>query len=249
MKNNFISIIMPTFNSGSIIKESIESVLNQTHANFELIICDDFSTDNTKEIIKEYVKKDSRIKLINNINKKGASGARNSCIQASTSRYICFLDSDDLWAPEKLEKQIKFMKEHKIAMSHSNYVMFDVQNNKKIIQSPKVISFSNIIKKCDIGCLTVMLDKKLIPYDISFPYTPKEDYALWVYLMKNGIKSYNFGECNSFYRKQEQSLSSSKFKEIKKQWFVLKYIAKLNLPNRIKCICFYSINGFIKHFL
>lgn len=244
-----ISIVMPAFNSDSVIKESIESVLNQTHANFELIICDDLSTDNTKEIIKKYVEKDSRIKLINNINRKGAAGARNSCIQASISRYICFLDSDDLWAPEKLEKQIKFMKEHKIAMSHSNYIMFDTQHNKKIIQSPKVISFSNIIKKCDIGCLTVMLDKKLIPYDILFPYTPKEDYALWVYLMKNGIKSYNFGECSSFYRKQEQSLSSSKFKEIKKQWFVLKHIAQLNFINRLKCICFYSINGFIKHFL
>ncbi|ATC74000.1 hypothetical protein BG257_05005 [Proteus mirabilis] len=244
-----ISIIMPAFNSDSVIKESIESVLGQTHTNFELIICDDLSTDNTKEIIKKYVEIDQRIKLVNNIFKKGAAGARNSCIQASTSRYICFLDSDDLWAPEKLEKQINFMKKHKIAMTHSDYVMFDAKNNKKTIQSPKVISFSNIIKKCDIGCLTVMLDKKLIPYDISFPYTPKEDYALWVYLMKNGIKSYNFGECSSFYRKQEQSLSSSKFKEIQKQWFVLKHIAQLNFINRVKCISLYSINGFKKHFL
>ncbi|WP_223672803.1 glycosyltransferase family 2 protein [Proteus terrae] len=122
---------MPAFNSDSVITQSIESVLNQTHANFELIICDDLSTDNTKEIIKKYVEKDSRIKLIGNANKKGAAGARNSCIQASTSRYICFLDSDDLWAPEKLEKQIDFMREHNIAMSHSDYIMFDTGKNKK----------------------------------------------------------------------------------------------------------------------
>lgn len=244
-----ISIIMPAFNSKNTIKYSIESVLSQTFIDFELIICDDGSKDNTIDIIKYYQNEDNRIRLIKNKFTKGAAGARNSCIQASTSRYICFLDSDDLWAPEKLEKQINFMKKHKIAMTHSDYVMFDTKNNKKTIICPQAIGFSNIIKKCDIGCLTVMLDKKLIPYDISFPYTPKEDYALWVYLMKNGIKSYNFGKCSSFYRKQEQSLSSSKFKEIKKQWFVLKHIAQLNFINRVKCISLYSINGFKKHFL
>lgn len=240
---------MPAFNSENTIKYSIESVFSQTFTNFELIICDDGSEDNTIDIIEYYKNKDNRIRLIKNNFAKGAAGARNSCILASNSRYICFLDSDDLWAPEKLEKQINFMKKHRIAMSHSDYVMFDAKNNRKIIQTPQIINFSKIIKKCDIGCLTVMLDRKLIPYDILFPYSPKEDYALWVYLMKQGIKSHNFGECNSFYRKQEQSLSSSKFKEIKKQWFVLKNIAQLNLINRIKCISIYSINGFIKHFL
>lgn len=239
---------MPAFNAEKTIVESIESVIEQKFTNFELLICDDNSTDLTRSIISNYVKKDSRIKLVKNVYKKGAVGARNSCLSVSKSRFICFLDSDDLWEKDKLYLQIEYMIKNNLEMSHGAYVMFDESGDLKKISPPHKISYNNILKRCEIGCLTVMIDTNKIN-NIFLPDSPKEDYALWVQIMKSGYSSYLTPSCSARYRKQNNSLSSSKLKEISKQWYVLKHIAHESFFKRIFYIVTYILNGFIKHFI
>lgn len=244
---HLVSIVMPAYNAEDTIADSIESVLKQSYSNFELIICDDSSTDETRKIVESLSKRDSRVKLIENNYLRGAAGARNSCILEANGRFIAFLDSDDLWHEDKLNTQIKFMLDKDIAMSHGSYAMFNDEEKLDVITAPREISFTNIVKRCNIGCLTVMLDTNKIK-NILFPYSPKEDYALWVVLMKSGVKSYLYPGQLAYYRKQANSLSSSKIKEVSKQWYVLKNVAKINFFLRLVFVSTYILNGLIKHY-
>lgn len=243
-----VSIIMPAYNAEETIANSIDSVLAQTFSDFELIVCDDNSKDSTRSIIQAYVIKDSRVVLINNIFEKGAAGARNSCLAHASSQYISFLDSDDLWHEDKLNIQLEFMKNNGVAMSHSDYMMFDSLGYSKYIKSPLDVSFEDIVKKCNIGCLTVMIDTN-ITGEVCFPYTPKEDYALWMLILKNGITSLRCDSAMAFYRKQDSSLSSSKFSEIFKQWYVLREVGELSSIKSLYCLLTYAFNGLFKHYL
>lgn len=243
-----VAVIMPAYNAGKTIAESIESVLCQTFTDLELIVCDDGSSDETLDVINSYLKKDSRVSLTKNIFVKGAAGARNSCLHKSSSRYVAFLDSDDIWDENKVSTQISFMKHNNVAMSHSNYYMFDDGHKSKLICSPDVIGFDDIIKCCNIGCLTVMLDLEKIG-SVRLPYSPKEDYAFWIAIMRKGIKSYCSTESISYYRKQSESLSSSKFKEIPKQWYVLREIGEISKFRAVFCISTYILNGLFKHYI
>ncbi len=239
---------MPAFNSEKTISSSINSVLSQTYSNFELIICDDGSTDSTEEVIRKYISIDSRVKLIPNLYEKGAAGARNSCLVKSDARFVAFLDSDDLWLPEKLEAQVSYMLKYNIGFSHGEYVMFDKDKDIKNIIPSKIIGYKDILLRCDVGCLTVMVDRKKVG-KFEFPISPKEDYALWVSLMKLGHVSHLYPGCLARYFKQRNSISSSKFKEISKQWYVLKHTAKVGIFFRVRCIVTYIFNGITKHFL
>lgn len=243
-----VSIVMPCYNGSKTIAESIESVLAQTYPYFELLICDDTSQDNSIEIIYRYVSKDSRVKLVANEFHKGVVGARNSCLNNATGRYISFLDCDDLWLPNKLRSQLVFMNEQGCSMSHAPYTMFDNTQQRKEFIPQKVISFKDIIKTCDIGCLTVMIDTKYVKkQDVFLPNIPKEDYALWIKLMKKGVVSLSCEINHSLYRKQDKSLSSSKISEFFKQWNVLREVAQLNLLKSVVCITTYAFNGYLKH--
>lgn len=238
---------MPAYNAQNTIASSIKSVISQSLTDFELLICDDGSTDGTLDIIKTAMIGDSRIKLINNEFHRGAAGARNSCIKKSCGRFIAFLDSDDLWEPSKLSTQVSYMLSNDLAMTHGSYIMFNDVGFVKEIHPPELISFFDIIKRCEVGCLTVMLDMTKIE-EAYFPYSPKEDYALWIKIMKGGLSSYKFPGLYAKYRKQSKSLSSSKLKEISKQWYVLTNIAGLGFFRRLSCISIYVVNGFLKHY-
>ncbi|HBH7948052.1 TPA: glycosyltransferase family 2 protein [Escherichia coli] len=243
----YVTIVMPAYNSEMYIAQAIESAINQTHTNFELLICDDGSTDGTTSIVSKYIVQDNRIKLLENINPKGAAGARNTCLDYAKGDFIAFLDSDDYWVEDKLEKQLNFMLENNIQFSYSNYYMFAERFQKKI-SCRKHNSFNSLTYTCDIGCLTVVLSKKAIG-ELRFPYVPKEDYAFWLMLLEQDLMAYNQGGYNAFYRKQKQSLSGNKLKEIVRQYIVL-----TNATNLSKCAIFYRLitygyNAFIKHYV
>lgn len=242
-----ISIVMPVYNAQNTILSSIESVLKQTFTDFELLICDDGSTDGTIDIIHTAISTDSRIQFIINDFHRGAAGARNSCIKKARGRFIAFLDSDDLWEPSKLSTQVSYMLSNDLAMTHGSYIMFNDAGFIKEIHAPDSISFLDIIKRCEVGCLTVMLDTTKIN-DVYFPCSPKEDYALWIKIMKGGLSSYKYPGLHAKYRKQSKSLSSSKLKEISKQWTVLTGMAGLGFFSRLTCIFIYAVYGFIKHY-
>lgn len=136
-KRELVSIITPTYNSEKFIAETIESVLAQTYSNWELLITDDFSEDNTKSIVEKYVLKDSRIKLQSLQSNAGSAVARNNSLNEAKGRYIAFLDSDDLWSPQKLEKQISFMQNYKVLFSYTSYYI--VTEKKEITDRKSVV--------------------------------------------------------------------------------------------------------------
>lgn len=251
MMNEYkVSIVMPCYNASDTIVDSIQSCLRQTHLNFELLIVDDGSTDNSVLLIQSYVDVDSRVILLKNRYGKGAAGARQTAIDASSGRFISFLDSDDLWLEFKLEKQIEYMIKHDVGFSFSNYQIFSskdsIHKNLPLFSAPLVVNYDNLLKNCPIGCLTVMLDKNKFEH-IVIPPIPKEDYACWLRLLRNGTRAHNIGLTTALYRKGNSSLSSNKFTEISKQWFVIRYAENSGFLKSIQCITNYCFSGLIKH--
>ena len=179
-----VSIIMPSYNTASFIKETIQSVLNQTYSKWELIIVDDCSTDNTDEVL-EYIK-DSRIRYFKNDKNLGAAVSRNKALREARGQWIAYLDSDDLWMPEKLEKQICFMESNGYAFSYTNYEEIDVDGNKTGVKvsGPKRITKTGMFNYCWPGCLTVMFDANKIGIVQIQDIKKNNDYAMWLKICK-----------------------------------------------------------------
>ena len=171
---------MPSYNTASFIEETIQSVLNQTYTNWELIIVDDCSTDNTDEVLENI--KDSRIRYFKNDKNSGAAVSRNKALREAKGQWIAYLDSDDLWMPEKLEKQIHFMETNGYAFSYTNYEEIDVNGNKTgvSITGPKKITKTGMFNYCWPGCLTVMFDANKIGLIQIEDIKKNNDYAMWL---------------------------------------------------------------------
>ena len=180
MKEELVSIIMPSYNTGKFIKESINSVINQTYTNWELIIVDDCSKDNTDEIVNSI--NDNRIIYLKNEKNSGAAISRNKALKEAKGRWIAFLDSDDLWKKDKLEKQIKFMKENDYCFSYTNYIEIDENSNPNGIKitGPKKITKTGMFNYCWPGCLTVMFDATKIGLVQIKNIKKNNDYAMWL---------------------------------------------------------------------
>nr|WP_255668952.1 glycosyltransferase family 2 protein [Buttiauxella sp. A2-C1_F] len=239
---------MPAFNSGKTIKESINSVLIQTYSNFELLIIDDDSTDNTVSVVNEFT--DSRIILLSNCNSKGAAGARKTGIDHSSGKYIAFLDSDDMWPAQKLMLHVSYIESNNVSFTYSDYYSFvhAPSSPTKFHTVADKISYKDLLKSCQIGCLTVLIDKKKFR-DLEYDNLPKEDYAYWLKLLKQCEFGFKVPGSYAYYRLQKKSLSSNKFKEIKKQWYIIRYVEKNSLIKSIYNISTYIIYGLKKHLL
>ncbi|WP_058485669.1 glycosyltransferase family 2 protein [Defluviitalea phaphyphila] len=228
---DMVSIIMPTYNNEKFIREAINSVLTQTYDNFELIIIDDASEDNTLNIIhSEY--KDSRIKIITLKNNSGAAIARNKGLSISRGRYVAFLDSDDYLNEKCLEYQLKFMKEKKAGFVFGSYELID-ENNKKILGKhivPSKISYYDLLKTCPIKTFTVLIDRKKYT-EIKFPIEAikREDFACWLNLLRNNKIAYGNDKILGYYRINSNSVSRNKIKMMKYQFNVYYNIEKLGL--------------------
>ena len=208
---------MPNYNS-DYIDESIDSVLNQSYQNWELLICDDGSTNSSLKTITEYLKKDSRIIFMKNQNQKGASGARNSALMKATGRFIAFLDSDDIWNKNKLELQLDFMKKNEYAFVFS-YVDILEEKGEKISSNKTPMRVNlNRMKMCNfIPCLTAIYDTSKLG-KVKQPYIAKRnDYALWLEIlsMKNCKYAYSLPIVTAKYRSNSYGLSSDKIEALK----------------------------------
>ncbi|MDR3046909.1 MAG: glycosyltransferase [Bacteroidales bacterium] len=231
MKENLVSIIMPSYNSASHIAQSIESVLAQSYSCWELLVVDDASSDNTTEIVQKFVNQDERIKLWALPTNYGSAVARNFAIQNASGQFLAFLDSDDLWLLYKLEKQLAFMNHQQAAFSFSAYQLIDDQGNalNKTIPVPATITYSQYLKNTIIGCLTVMLDRKQIP-EIVFPnLRSSQDMALWLQILKMGIVAYGFSEPLACYRINPNSTTANKRKAAVGVWHVYRKTERLSL--------------------
>jgi len=219
---DLISIITPSYNSESYLEECINSVLNQTYINWEMLIVDDGSTDNSRDIINRYANSEIRIKPIFLDNNIGAPSARNLAIEKSKGSYLAFLDSDDLWLPTKLDVQLRFMKENNYDFTFSSYNVIS-EDNKNIISkilAPNKIKYSQYLKNTIIGCLTVMINKDKFS-SIKMPnLRSSHDMALWLDLLRDGRYAYGINECLANYRLVKTSNTSNKFKSIYDVWHV-----------------------------
>lgn len=210
-----VSVIMPSYNTAEFIEETIKSVLAQTYDNWELIIVDDCSTDNTDEIVAAFLS-DARIRYIKNDINSGAAVSRNRALREANGKWIAFLDSDDLWMPEKLEKQIAFMKEKGYAFSYTDYM---IQLNGEwlpyIYTGPRVVTRRKMYDYCYFSTITVMYDRDVIGLIQIENLRKNNDYAMWLQAIEKS-NCYRLDQCLSFYIKHEGSVSSgSKVKLIK----------------------------------
>lgn len=181
---DLVSIIMPSYNTADYILDSINSVINQTYSNWELIIVDDCSTDNTKELLKSI--NDSRIVLLENDTNSGAAISRNYALRQAKGKWIAFLDSDDIWLPEKLEKQVAFMENNNYYFSYTNYEEIDSDGKKTgvLVTGPKRISSFGMYNYCWVGCLTVMYNQEKIGVVQISDIKKNNDYAMWLTICK-----------------------------------------------------------------
>ena len=243
-----VSIVIPVYNAEKFIDETISSVLDQTYTNWELLLVNDCSKDNSVKIINKYLK-DERIKLINNkVNSKVAI-SRNNGIKAAKGKYICFLDADDKWDKEKLEKQVKFMKEKDCEFSFTSYEFADencIPNGKKVIV-PEKISYNQALKNTTIWTSTVMFDMtKLSKEDIYMPDVKSEDTASWWSILKKIDYAYGIKDVLSFYRRTEGTLSSNKFEAIKRIWNLYRNVEHLNIFKSIYCFFWYAFRAVLR---
>ena len=246
-----VSIITPSYNSARFIQQSVESVMSQTYNKWEMIIVDDSSYDNSKEIINSLCKKDARIKSVFLEKNIGPARARNLGIQKSSGKYIAFLDSDDLWDPYKLEKQISFMEDNNIAFSYTAYQSISEDGNTRysIIKAPDVITYHDYLKNTIIGCLTVVLDRSKIG-NLEMPdIRSSHDMAFWLLILKRGFYAYGLNENLASYRLVGDSNSSNKIKAAKDVWRVYRNIEKLNLFYSFWCFVHYIFYAFKKRIL
>lgn len=200
-----VSIIMPTYNCGLFIADSIRSVISQTYTNWELIIVDDCSTDNTEQIVRGF--NDTRIHYLQNEQNSGAAITRNNALRAARGRYIAFLDSDDLWAKDKLEKQIGFMQQHRYAFTYHQYIEIDDNSNPTgvVVSGPKHVTKAGMYAFCWPGCLTVMYDASQIGLIHIEDIKKNNDYAMWLkviqkadcYLLNENLAQYRRGRIGS----------------------------------------------------
>ena len=203
----FVSIIMPSYNCGKYIEKTIRSVQCQTYQNWEIIFVDDCSTDDTIEIVKHFQKLDGRIRLFQNKRNSGAAVSRNYALREAKGKYVAFLDSDDLWEPTKLEKQIKFMEENNYKFSYTCYAEMDSDGNAAgiVISGPSKITKIGMFAFCWPGCLTVMYDREAIGLIQIEDIKKNNDYAMWLkvcqkadcYLLPEVLAKYRRGRSGS----------------------------------------------------
>ena len=239
-----VSVIIPVYNNSNFIRECIDSVINQTYKNLEILIIDDNSTDNSRDIIDSY--KDKRIKKIYFKKNKGAGLARNEGIKKSTGNYICFIDSDDYWVLDKIEKQLKFIKDNNYTFIYSNYIYYK-EGKTHIAKVPKELNYTQAIKNTAIFTSTVMLNMNVLKKeDIYMPELKiGQDAATWWQILKKGIVAHGMNEELSIYRVGNLSLSHNKLRALKRTWNLIKR-ENLNIFTRIYYFTCYAINATIR---
>jgi len=221
-----VSIIMPAYNAGKYISDSIASVISQTYQNWELIIINDYSKDNTPKIIENYANADSRIKVFSNSKNVGVSETRNKGIELATGNWIAFLDSDDMWHPQKLEKQIEKIKSNSadFIFTGASYVNEKGEAYSGVFCVPEKISFNELLFQNVISCSSVLLNKRLMKNIKMENDAIHEDFATWLRILRTGIIAYAIDEPLLIYRITKDSKSGNKFKTIKMTYNVFRFI-------------------------
>lgn len=242
-----ISIVTPSYNCSSYISETIESVLSQSLTDWEMILVDDCSLDNSVEIIESFLVRDSRIKLIRLKENFGAAVARNKAIEAAKGRYIAFLDSDDIWLPDKLSRQLDFMRSNDYPFVFSAYEKIDVSGNVfGHVGVPHKASYSDLLKVCSIGCLTAIYDTHYFGKVYMPLIRKRQDMGLWLRLLKKTEYAYGLNEVAAQYRVHADSISANKSSAAKFTWRLYRDVEGLNLLKASYYFSHYAVRGLLR---
>lgn len=248
MSEKLVSIITPTYNCAEFIAKTIDSVQSQTYQNWEMIIVDDCSQDNTKEIVEEYIRKDSRIRYhLLEVN-SGAAVARTKAMKLATGSYMAFLDSDDVWMPDKLERQIKWMNENGYAFSCTAYEQIDEAGRqlKRTIKALKKTDYNRLLLDCPVGNSTVVYDvEKMGKFEVP-NIRKRNDDALWLRMLKKEKYIWGMPDILMKYRVRKKSISSNKFKVVKYHWILYRQIEHLSMSRALFHIGYWGVIKLLK---
>ena len=245
-----VSIIVPVYNAQKYIKETVQSVKNQTYTNWELLLVEDGSTDDTAKVISEMLQKepDERIKLLPKEN-GGAARARNFGLSKATGRYIAFLDADDLWSAEKLEKQLAFMEEKQAAFCFTGYEFANENGvgNGTVVRVPETLVYKQALQNTTIFTSTVIFDTQKIEKEkLEMPIIKSEDTALWFKVLRTGTVAYGLDENLVRYRRMGGTLSSNKLVAIKRIWNLYRKSEHLSIPYSAYNFVFWAIRAVLR---
>lgn len=247
MNKEMVSVIVPVYNAAKCIADTIMCVKKQTYENWELILVDDGSTDDSFAIMQAY--EDDRIHPVRQREGKGAACARNYGVNLARGQYIAFLDADDLWLSDKLEKQIAFVKSKDAAFTFTGYEFAD-ENAKPtgaVVRVPEVMRYKDAVKNTTIFTSTVIFDlEKLSKEEIMMPQVPSEDSATWWKVLRSGKKAYGLDEALTLYRRMGKSLSSNKLEAVRRIWFLYRRVEHFNVFYSAYCFCFWAVRAVIR---
>lgn len=246
-KQPIVSIVVPVYNAVRFMDDTIQTVLNQTYQNWELLLVDDCSSDDSVQIIKKYQKKDERIKLFKLSENSGAAIARNTGIDKAKGRYLAFLDADDLWVKNKLELQVAFMQEKNAAFSFTGYEFADENGkpNGKKVHVPQTITYKQALKNTTIWTSTVMLDTHILEKDtIHMPLIKRgQDTATWWKILKTIDFARGIDVNLAYYRRSSSSLSANKMKALKRTWLIYRKAEEMKPYAAFYYFTFYVFNA------
>ena len=240
--NELISIIVPVYNAEKFIEQTIDCVRKQTYANWELLLVEDSSTDNTLQVMTDLVERlgDTRIHIARQDGDGGAAGARNKGLELAKGRFITYLDADDYWTPEKLEKEVRFLLDKQAGFVFTGYEFADenCKGTGKVVHVPQTLNLKQALGNTTIFTSTVMLDTEKIDKKLMvMPYIKSEDTATWWQILKTGELAYGLDENLVRYRRAGKSLSSNKIEALRRIWNLYRKAAGLSVPES----CYYFV--------
>ena len=247
-KHPLVSVIMPCYNVERFLPFTIDSVRQQTFADWELLIVDDASTDGTVEVLQRASDQDQRIRWIVKPEHSGIADSRNRCIKMAQGRYLAFLDADDLWYPEKLQRQLQFMEEHDASFCYTTYQLVDEEGNalNKTIHTAGNLDYYDYLRNTIIGCSTVMIDTDRVNKVIVPDFRTSEDTATWLDILKQGITAFALDEPLTAYRVRRKSASSNKIKASYDLWKVYRKHERLSFFKTLHYFFSYAFNALKK---
>ena len=243
-----ISIIMAAYNAEKTIEQAIDSVLNQTYPNFELLVVNDCSKDRTVELVRNIAAKDSRVRLISNVKNSGVSYTRKHGLEEAQGSWIAILDSDDAWAPEKLEKQIALQKKMNadLLFTGSAFMDSDGQSIDWYLHAPAEVTYRQLLKQNVLSNSSALVRKELYTKHYAIGDGMHEDFAIWLSILKERRKAYGVDEPLLIYRIAKSSKSGNKVKAAKMNWNTYRYVG-LNPLSAFYYECWYVVKGLLKY--
>lgn len=248
MNSELVSIIVPVYNVENFIRATMDCVRAQTYTNWELILVDDCGSDGSRQIIADYIEetKDPRIRLVSQPYNMGAAKARNRGLNESGGRYIAYIDADDLWNEEKLQKELDFLKKKNAAFVFTGYEFADENGIGlgRIVKVPEILDYKGALKNTTIFTSTVMFDTDKISKELlEMPQIKSEDTALWWKILRSGYVAYGLNENLVKYRRSGKTLSSNKLEAVKRIWNLYRQAEKMSVPDSIYNFCFWAVRA------